>query len=299
MKERVLEPLTEDERATYEWQISVPGFGDEGQKALKAASVLVSRCGGVGGVAAYELAAAGIGRLVLAHGGVLKKSDLNRQILMTHDWLGKPRVESAARRLRDLNPRIAIDAVPENINDENAEALVARANVVVSCAPLFEERLAMNREAVRQGTPLVDCAMYELQAQIITVIPGRTPCLACLYPEKPHGWKRQFPVFGAVAGMVGAWGAMEAIKAIAGLGEPPAGRLLMFDLRDATVRRVEIHNRDYIPGVGVCSLTPFRCLSAWPRAHLVLLLARARGQGQQSGRLARPYLRVALPGDPQ
>src|SRR5437870_1004472 len=91
--------LTESEKARYEWQLWVPGFGEEGQQRLKAAAVLVSRCGGVGGNVAYQLAAAGVGRLVLAHAGNLRLSDLNRQLLMTHDWVGKPRVELAARRL--------------------------------------------------------------------------------------------------------------------------------------------------------------------------------------------------------
>ena len=249
MKQQGTEPLSEDERSTYEWQMWVPGFGEEGQKALKAASVLVSRCGGIGGTVAYYLAAAGIGRLILAHGGNLKESDLNRQILMTHAWLGKPRVESARERLRELNPRVALEAVPQNVNEDNAQALVSRADLVVDCAPLFEERLLLNREAVRQKKPLVDCAMYELQAQITCVIPGQTPCLACLYPENPPGWRRQFPVFGAVAGMIGAWGAMEAIKLITGLGEPLAGRMLMFDLRDGTARRVAISRN---PDCKVC-----------------------------------------------
>ncbi|HEY3322115.1 MAG TPA: HesA/MoeB/ThiF family protein [Planctomycetota bacterium] len=245
-----LEALNDDERAIYEWQMTVPGFGEHGQRALKGASVLISRCGGVGGTVAYYLAAAGVGRLVLAHGGMLKKSDLNRQILMTHDWLGKPRVESAARRLRDLNPRVEIEAVPENISEANAERLVSQADLVVGCAPLFEERLLLNREAVRQNKPLIDCAMYELQAQITCVLPGRSPCLACLYPEKPAGWKRQFPVFGAVAGMVGALGAMEAIKLIAGLGEPLIGKMMLFDLRNCSVRQVNV-SRD--PECAVCS----------------------------------------------
>ncbi|MGD0092676.1 MAG: HesA/MoeB/ThiF family protein, partial [Planctomycetota bacterium] len=180
----------------------------------------------------------------------LRSPNLNRQILMTHAWLGKPRVESAQQRLRELNPRIVLEAVPQNVSEDNAQALVSRADLVVDCAPLFEERLLLNREAVRQHKPLVDCAMYELQAQITSVIPGRTPCLACLYPEKPPGWRRQFPVFGAVAGMIGAWGAMEAIKLLTGLGEPLAGRMLLFDLRDGTTRRVAI-SRD--PACKVCA----------------------------------------------
>jgi len=88
----------------------------------------------------------------------------------------------------------------------------------------------MNREAVRQDKPMVECAMYELEAHITTIIPGNSPCLRCLYPEDSTTWRRQFPVFGAVSGTVGCMGAMEAIKLIAGLGEPLAGRLLRFDL---------------------------------------------------------------------
>ena len=235
--------LTPEEKATYEWQIWVPEFGESGQEKLKDASVLVSRCGGLGSVVAYELAAAGVGKLVLAHGGNVKHSDLNRQLLMTHDWLGKPRVESAKRRLLDLNPRLEIVTVDSNVNDQNAEELVGQCDVVVDCAPLFEERFAMNREAVRQGKPLVECAMYDLEAHIYTVLPGETACVACLYPKKPPAWKREFPVFGAVSGMVACMGAMEAIKVIAGFGEPLAGRIAVADLRDMKFREFKISRR--------------------------------------------------------
>ena len=174
--------LDREERATYGWQMDVPGFGEEGQEQLKAASVLVTRCGGLGGVVAYQLAAAGIGRLVLAHAGDVRPSDLNRQLLMTHDWIGRPRIESAARRLRELNPRLEVVGVPENAGEANAAELVAQADVVVDCAPLFEERFALNRAVVEQGKPMVECAVYELQGQVTTLRPGATPCLACLYP---------------------------------------------------------------------------------------------------------------------
>ena len=107
----MMRKLTDKERAVYEWQLDVPGFGEEGQEKLKNASVLVSRCGGLGSVVAYELASAGIGKLILAHGGNVKDSDLNRQLLMTDDWLGKPRIESVERRLKELNPRLEILAV--------------------------------------------------------------------------------------------------------------------------------------------------------------------------------------------
>ena len=237
-------PLTPDERAVYAWQMTVPDFGEEGQRALKGASILVSRCGGVGGAAAYYLAAAGVGRLVLAHAGDVRPDDLNRQILMTHDGLGKPRVESAKQRLRELNPRLEVETVAENVSEANAERLVRGVDLIVDAAPLFSERLLLNREAVRQHKPLVDCAMYELEAQLTTVLPGQTPCLACLYPQEPPAWKRQFPVFGAVAGTIGALGAMEAIKVLAGVGEPLAGKLLLCDLRQMVFRTVAISRRE-------------------------------------------------------
>ena len=236
-------PLTEHEKAVYEWQTWVPGFGLEGQQRLKNATVLVSRLGGLGGVVAYELAAAGVGRLILAHAGNVKPSDLNRQLLMTHDWLGKPRIESAKRRLLELNPRLDIVAVPENISDENADALVAECDVVVDCAPLFEERFAMNAASLSHGVPLVECAMYDMEFQLFTVIPGRTACVRCLFPERPPHWRRQFPVFGAVSGAVACLGAVEAIKLIAGLGDTLAGRLLVADLRTMQFRQVQLQPR--------------------------------------------------------
>lgn len=242
--------LNPEEQKTYEWQIWVPDFGEEGQEKLKAATVLVSRCGGLGSVVAYELAAAGVGRLVLAHGGNIKHSDLNRQLLMTYDWLGRPRVESAVRRLRELNPHIEIEGIAENINENNAEQIISEVDAIVDCAPLFEERFLMNREAVRRKIPLIECAMYDLEAQITTILPGKTPCLCCIYPEKPQAWKREFPVFGAVSGTVGCMGAMEAFKVLAGFGEPLAGKLLSFDLGFMQFKQIKIHRN---PDCQCCS----------------------------------------------
>jgi molybdopterin/thiamine biosynthesis adenylyltransferase len=245
--------LTDVERAVYEWQLDVPGFGEAGQERLKGASVLVSRTGGLGSVVAYELAAAGVGRLILAHGGEIRHSDLNRQLTMTFDALGTQRVFSSEKRLKELNPRLETVTLPENVSDKNVAELVAQADLIVDAAPLFEERFAMNREAVRQGKPLIECAMYELQAQITTVIRGKTPCLACLYPEPPPVWKRKFPVFGAVAGAVGCLGAMEAIKVLSGLGELLTGTLLTMDLRTMEFRRLKIKRR---PDCPVCGSLP-------------------------------------------
>jgi molybdopterin-synthase adenylyltransferase len=242
--------LTDTDRAIYEWQMWVPGFGEEGQRKLKGSSVLVSRCGGLGGLVAYELAAAGVGKLVLYHGGKVVPSDLNRQLLMTRDWIGKPRIESISRRLHDLNPDLEIIAVGENVSPNNAAAAVGQADIIVDCAPLFEERFAMNHEAVVQRKPLVECAMYSMEAQVTTMVPGRTPCLRCLHPEKPEAWKRQFPVFGAVSGTVACLGAMEVIKVLGGLGEPLYGTLLSFDTSDMMFRRMRIKRNPGCPECG-------------------------------------------------
>ena len=232
--------LSDEERATYAWQLDVREFGEAGQRRLKGASVMISRVGGLGSVVAYELAAAGVGRLVLAHAGTVKPSDLNRQLLMTHDWLGKPRIESAVRRLRELNPRLEIVSVAENVSAENADQLVGLADCVVDAAPMFQERLAMNDAAQRRGIPVVEAAMYELEASLTVIHPPDTPRFRDLVPDVPVGWKRRFPVFGAVSGTVACLAAMEAIKLLADFGSPLKGRMLRMDLRTMQMTTLQL-----------------------------------------------------------
>jgi len=166
---------------------------------------------------------------------------------MTHDWLGKPRIESVERRLKELNPRLEIEACSENINEENAERILGEVDLIVDCAPLFPERFAMNQIALQKQIPLIECAMYDLEASITSLIPGKTPCLECLYPELPPVWKREFPVFGAVSGTVGCMAAMEAVKILADFGEPLLNQMLMFDLRDMTFRKRTLKRRSECP----------------------------------------------------
>jgi len=236
--------LTQEERATYEWQMWEEDFGEEGQATLKNSAALVSRVGGLGSPVAYSLAAAGIGKIVLAHGGNVKHSDLNRQILMTHDWLGKPRVESAERRLKELNPRLEVEAIEENVTEENASELVSKVDIVFDCAPLFQERYAMNRACVEQNKPLVDAAMFSMEGRVTTIIPGQTPCLSCIYPEFPEAWRREFPVFGAVSALVGNIAVCEGIKVLAGFGTTLAGIMLQYDARTMEFRRLKLKKND-------------------------------------------------------
>lgn len=249
----MLPELTDTDRALYEWQMWVPGMGEEGQRRLKGSSVLVSRVGGLGGLVALELAAAGVGRLVLAHGGHLKMADLNRQLLQTRAHVGQVRMDSIVRRLQELNPDCEIIGIPENASADNADELVEQADIVVDAAPLFQERLALNAAAVRAEKPMVECAMHNMEASVTTFIPGRTGCLACYVPEVPSTWTRQFPVFGAVSGTAACLGAMEVIKLITGLGEPLAGEMLCMDLARMSFRRVKLPRREDCP---VCGKLP-------------------------------------------
>lgn len=235
-----LDELTVEEQEVYSWQLDVRDFGHAGQLRLKNASVLISRVGGLGSVVAYELAAAGVGRLILAHAGDVQPSDLNRQLLMTHDWIGKPRIESAARRLKQLNPRLQVVSIAENITPENADRLVAMADCVVDAAPMFQERLAMNDAAQRRSIPVVEAAMYELDATLTVIHPPDTATFRDWVPDVPPNWKRRFPVFGAVSGTVGSLAAMEAIKLIAGFGEPLKNRLLRLDLRTMRFQTIQL-----------------------------------------------------------
>lgn len=232
--------LDDHDRGIYGWQMDLPGFGEAAQRRLKGASVLISRCGGLGGVAALQLAAAGVGRLVIAHAGKLKPSDLHRQVLQQADRVGRPRLESIRERLRALNPRVEVVAIPENPSPENADRLVGMADVVIDAAPRFEERLALNDAAVRLGRPMVEASMHAWEAHVTVLRPGDGPCLRCLVPEVPSDWTRRFPVLGAVSGTAGCIAAAEAVKLLTGLGQPLVGRLLVLDLLNGTTRRLHL-----------------------------------------------------------
>jgi len=241
--------LSDLDRTLYEWQLDVPGFGEAGQERLRNSTALVSRCGGLGGPLAFSLAAAGIGKLVLAHAGDLRHDDLNRQILMRHDGIGKPRIESMAATLAAFNPHIEVECIPENVCEENAANLVGKADIVFGAAPLFEERFLMNRECARQGKPYIDSAMYNLEGNVIPVVPGETPCLACLYPEVPAHWKRRFPVIGAVSALAAQIGAMEGIKLLARFGEVSLNRMIYFDTSSMRFQTIGIQRN---PACEVC-----------------------------------------------
>ena len=227
-----------------------PDLGQPGQERLKAATVLISRIGGIGGTVAMHLAAAGVGRLILAHGGDLRLNDLNRQLLMKTSAVGQARLPQAAERLREINPHTVLELHESNLCADSALALSDNADLIVSAAPLFEERLAMNAAAVGRSKPIIHAAMYDMEASVMTTLPGQTACLACVMPEPPEWWRREFPVFGAVAGVAASLAAVEAIKILSGVGQVNCGKLIALDLRNNHLRTLAIARDPQCPVCG-------------------------------------------------
>lgn len=235
-----LPELTDEERERYSWQMTVPDVDEIGQRRLKASTVIVSRTGGVGGCAAQQLAAAGIGRLVLIHGGDLRRDDLNRQILMQTSAIGHSRVHCAAERLRAINPNVEVIEVPHHPTSALAEEWAAQADAMVSAAPLFEERHALHHAAAARGIPCVEAAMYQMEGYLTVVHPPHTARYDDWVPERPEWWKRRFPVFGAVSATIGSLAAVEVIKLLTGIGDPLYNRLLSFDFQRGYVRTIQL-----------------------------------------------------------
>jgi molybdopterin/thiamine biosynthesis adenylyltransferase len=174
---------------------------------------------------------------------------MNRQILMTDDWVGKPRVTKAKETLSKINPDIEIEAIPEFVTAENVDGLVQRADIALDCAFNFAERDFLNTACVNWQKPMVEAAMNDMDAYLTTIVPGRTPCLSCIFPEKPDWDKWGFGVIGAVSGTLACLTALEAIKLITGFGQPLLGQLLTMDLGNATfAKRRPYHD----PNCPVC-----------------------------------------------
>jgi molybdopterin/thiamine biosynthesis adenylyltransferase len=243
--------LTELEREIYKRQIQIHDFGEEAQVKLKSSAALVTRIGGLGGPVALYLAMAGIGKLVLAHAGNLTWSNLNRQILMRYDHVGKPRIECATELFERLTPHTEIIALGEDASEENALDLVAQVDIVCDCPPSFEERFALNRACVALRKPLLEPAMYGMEGYLTTIVPGETPCLACLIPERPAWWHHLgFPVLGAVSAALGCLTAVEAVKLLTGFGELLKGQMLQYDSSTMDFIKFPVSRRPDCPVCG-------------------------------------------------
>jgi len=223
---------------------------EEGQERLRRATVGIAGVGGLGSPTAMYLTAAGVGRLVLADPQVPELSNLNRQLLhWTKDVGAAPKVASAAGKLRALNPEVEVVERAVEVREDNIAEVFAGCDLLVDCLDNLAPRMTLNAHALRTGTPLVHGAVEGWHGQVTVVLPGRTPCLACLFPRPPVA-KRTLPIIGATAGVFGSIQAGEAIKVLTGLGEPLASRLLVGDLLSQYWEVVEI---DRAEGCPACS----------------------------------------------
>ncbi len=244
--------MNDEQLLRYSRQILLPQFGAEGQQRLLESTVLVVGAGGLGSPAALYLAAAGVGRLVIADFDRVDLSNLQRQILHGTDRIGSPKAESARRTLEALNPDIEIVPVGEAVEGELLEHWVGASDAVVDGSDNFATRFAVNAACVAAGRPLISGAVIRFEGQV-SVYTGRPgdPCYRCLYGTggEVEDTCSQNGVLAPVAGIVGSIQATETLKVLTGVGTTLAGRLLIIDALDMRFRTMRL-TRD--PACPVC-----------------------------------------------
>ncbi len=239
--------LQVDDVERYSRQI--PIIGDEGQERLRNSAVLIVGVGGLGSIAALYLALAGIGRLILIDDGIVELSNLNRQVLYGPSDIGRPKALVAKEKLEALNPDVKVEAYNARLDENLGRALIERANVVIDALDNWPSRHLLNRLCVSLKRPLIHAGVYGLYGQITTIIPGKGPCLACIFP-RPIDVKGPMPIIGPASGVLGLLQACEAIKLITGIGKPLVGRLLIIDLSNMEFSQVEIRRNSSCPVCG-------------------------------------------------
>jgi adenylyltransferase/sulfurtransferase len=217
----------------------------EGQERLRRARVLIVGAGGLGCPAALYLAAAGVGRITLADSDKVDLTNLQRQILYQAERVGAPKVDAARAALQALNPDIEIVALQKRLGPQEAETLVAEADLVLDCTDNFATRHLLNRACVKHRRPLVSGAAIRFDAQVMVfdLRSPDSPCYACLFPEDGEVEEVQCSVMGVFApmtGVIGALQAMEALKLLAGIGASLSGWLLLLDAKSADWRSVRV-----------------------------------------------------------
>lgn len=232
--------FSDEEVDRYTRQLVLSEIGGPGQQALKRARVLIVGLGGVGAPAALYLAAAGVGTLGLIDHDAVALSNLQRQIIFTTADAERPKVEAGMAHLVALNPHVAVEPLVERLTPDNARSIIERFDVVLDGTDDFGTRFAVNAACVATGKPLVSGALGRWNGQV-GVFTGR-PCYQCLVPESPPDAETcaRVGVVGALAGVIGAMAALEAIKLITGSGQPLTGRLMLYDGLAGSSRVVKI-----------------------------------------------------------
>ncbi len=211
----------------YARQILIEGFGPEGQAKLNQTRVVIVGCGGLGSVNAMYLAAAGIGTLRIIDRDTVELSNLNRQLLHWDRDIGASKVVSATGKLAQLNPEVQIEPVCAEVTPENALRLLSGCDVIVDALDSLPARLVINHAAMAGHIPLMHGAVHSFEGRVMTVLPGSSACLRCIYHvDIPP---RTTPVLGATAGVVGTLQATEVLKYLLGMGKLLTDTLLVYD----------------------------------------------------------------------
>ncbi len=249
----ILPGLTRDEILRYSRHLLIPEVGLEGQRKLKGASALVIGTGGLGSPASLYLAAAGVGRLGLVDYDVVDSSNLQRQVIHGSSSVGKLKVESARARLLDLNPNTQVDIFDEPFTSDNAMRIAADYDILLDGTDNFPTRYLTNDVSVFLGKPNVYASIYRFDGQV-SVFDARTgPCYRCLFPEPPPPGLvpscAEGGVLGVLPGTIGTLQATEALKALLGIGQTLAGRLLLYNALDMSFDFVKLKKN---PSCRVC-----------------------------------------------
>jgi len=199
----------------YEKQLLLPEVGTEGQRRLTASRVAVVGAGGLGSPVLYALVSAGIGFIRIVDSDAVEISNLNRQFLHVESDIGRAKSLSAKEKLERYNSAICVEAIAARLDEENARELLADCDLVVSCVDNKQARQLMNRVCVRENIALIDGGVQGFEGYVLTVLPGVTPCRACVFPNGKED--KSVGVLGAAAGVIGSLMAVEAFKHLVGI----------------------------------------------------------------------------------
>jgi molybdopterin/thiamine biosynthesis adenylyltransferase len=231
--------LTREERERYDRQIMIYGFGEEGQEKLKRARVFIAGAGGLGSPVSIYLAVAGVGTMRIVDHDKVELSNLNRQVLHWDENIGMEKTVSAIAKLKKINPGVKIEAIAETITEANISQLVADFDLIVDAMDNLPTRYLLNKTAIEKGIPFFHGAVYGFEGRAMTILPGETACLNCIYRGTTTP-KEKFPVIGVTPAVIGCIQATEVIKHIVGLGKLLTNTLLAYDALEMTFTELKV-----------------------------------------------------------